>query len=225
MVDFGRWVVDAFDSLTPDINQIYNDTRLNSISDWRITQKSLVTCSGAAAMVIPGLHMVALAADVAFLMNRMAVCSYGLGGIHGHKRFSDNFLEEEDFANVLALWAGDDEISTMVQSKAAVDIASKVGGKVGIKIIGKTIAKSGAILVGKKLGGKVGAKIAAKFAGKLVGKASAGWFPIFGAVVGGGINLWFISGIADSAEEYYKFKFDVADRLRAEHTGIPSPSP
>jgi hypothetical protein len=213
MPDFGKLVVDAFNGLTPDINGIYNDAKFDSISDWRTKQQAMVTGSGAAAMAIPGAHLAALAADVVFLMNRMSVCSYGIGAIYGYDRFSENLLEEEDFANVLAFWADDENIRTMVGSKAAVDIASKVGGKTGIKIIGKTIAKSGAILVGKKLGGKVGAKIGAKFAGKLAGKAAAGLVPFLGAAVGGGINLWFITGIADSAQEYYNFKYDIVSQL------------
>ncbi|KOR33545.1 hypothetical protein TI05_00515 [Achromatium sp. WMS3] len=223
MADFGKWVVDAFNGLTPSIDGIYTDAKYDNISYWRKKQQAMVTTAGAVAMVIPGAHLVALAADVAFLMNRMAVCSYGIGAIYGYDRFSENILEEEDFANILALWAGNDEITTivtgndeiitMVISKAAIDIASKVGGKAGIKIIGKTIAKSGAILVGKKLGGKVGAKIGAKFAGKLSGKAAGGMVPFLGAVIGGGINLWFITGIADSAQKYYKFKCDVISKL------------
>ncbi|MDM8546153.1 hypothetical protein QUF61_06635 [Candidatus Venteria ishoeyi] len=213
MADFGKWVINAFNELTPNINGIYNDAKLDNISDWRMKQQAMVTGTGAAAMAIPGAHLAALAADVAFLMNRMAVCSYGIGAIYGHDRFSKNILENEDFANVLAYWAGDEEITTMVGSKTAADIALKVGGKAGIKIIGKTIAKSGAILIGKKLGGKVGAKIGAKFAGKLAGKAAAGMVPFLGAAVGGGINLWFITGIADSAEAYYKFKCDVISNL------------
>jgi len=213
MADFGKLVVKGFDKLTPDYNDIYNNAKLDNISDWRIKQQAMVTGTGVGGMLIPGVHLATLTADVAFLMNRMSVCSYGLGAIYGYNRFSQNLLEQEDFPNILALWAGEEEISRIVGGKVAVDIASKVGGKVGIKIIGKTIAKTGGILIGKKLGGKVGAKIGAKFAGKLAGKAAAGWVPFLGAAVGGGINLWFITNIADSAEEYYRFKYDIASKL------------
>jgi glycine dehydrogenase subunit 1 len=37
--------------------------------------------------------------------------------------------------------------------------------------------------------------------------------PFLGAAVGGGINLWFITGIADSAQEYYNFKYDIVSQL------------
>ena len=213
MADYGKWVIDAFNNLTPDINDIYSNARLDNVSDWRVKQQAMVTGTGAAAMAIPGAHLAALAADIVFLMNRMSVCSYGIGAIYGYNRFSTNILEEEDFANILAYWAGDEEISTMINSKVAIDIASKVGGKVGVKIIGKTIAKTGAILVGKKIGGKVGAKIGAKFAGKIAGKAVGGMVPFLGAAVGGGINLWFITGIANSAEKYFDYKCYLASKL------------
>ena len=38
-------------------------------------------------------------------------------------------MEEADFSNIFTFWAGNEEISTMVESKLAVDIASKIGGK------------------------------------------------------------------------------------------------
>lgn len=216
-MDISQYVIDAFDTLTPNLNDIYCNTKDQSLDNWKIKQKALVTASGSGAMLIPGFHLVGLAADVAFLMNRMSVCSYGIGAIYGRKFFDYSTLEEEDFPNILALWSGDTTINSLVGTKAAADIATKlgikVGGKIGAKIIGKTVAVSGSVLVGKKLGGKVGAKIAAKFAGKLIGKSAAGFLPFVGAAVGGGINLWFITGISDAAEEYYKFKYDVANRF------------
>lgn len=213
MSSFNTWVIDAFEKLTPDIDNIYISARLESLESWRIKQQAMVTGSGAAAMAIPGAHLVALGADVMFLMNRMSVCSYGIGAIYSHDRLGTNLLEEEDFANILALWAGDDQIKAVVTGKFGVDLAVKIGGKTGIKIIGKTIAHTGAVLVGKKLGGKAGAKIAAKFAGKLAGKAAGGAIPILGAIIGGGINLWFITSIADAANEYYNFKTNLAGGL------------
>ncbi len=213
MVDYGKLVIDAFEKLTPDLDAIYGDAKFSSTDNWLRKQKALVTGSGAAAMSIPGAHIALLTADVVFLMNRMSVCSYGVGAIYGYERFTQNLLEKEDFSNILALWAGDEEISTMVEGKVAVDIASKVGGKVGVKLIGKTIAKSSGVLIGKKLGGKVGAKVGAKFSGKLLGKAAGGFLPFLGPAVGGGINYWFISSISNSAEKYFDFKYVIANNL------------
>lgn len=212
-------VIEAFEKLTPDIDSIYEDAKSYNISDWRAKQQALVIASGATAISIPGVHLTVLAADIAFLMNRMSVCAYGIGAIYGYSRYSENILEEEDFANVLALWAGDDSISQMVAQKAGIDavvkVAVKAGGKLGIKLIAKTIAMSGGILVGKKFAAKTGVKVGTKFAAKIAGKFGAGFIPIVGAFAGGWINWYFLTGIADAAEKYYKFKCDIIDKLRS----------
>ncbi len=212
MSKFAEWVVSAFEGLTPDRAGIYADTHAQSMSDWRLKQQSMVTGSGAAAAAIPVAHLATMSADVIFLMNRMSVCAYGIGSIIGGKTQGASFLEEEDFPNILAVWAGDDDVDSMLTSKMVVDIAAKVGGKVGAKLIGKTIAQTGGVLLGKKLSAKVSAKVAIKFASKLAGKAVGGFIPFIGAAVGGGINLWFVTSIADAAERYYRFKLEVAQR-------------
>lgn len=213
MANIQKLVMEAFSKLTPNLNNIYDTAHTYTVSGWKAKQKSLATASGAGAMAAPGAHLATLAADIAFLMNRMSVCSYGIGAIRSFDESYGNILEEEDFANVLAMWAGHEEITSMMGSKGALDIAMKVGGKVGMKVIGKTIATSGTVLVGKKLGGKVGAKVAAKIAGKIAGKAGAGFIPLLGPVIGGGINFWFISSVSSSAEEYYDFKLSVIKKL------------
>jgi len=206
MANFGEYVATAFETLSPDINKIYDHAKSYTEDGWINQQRSLTGGVGAGAMVVPGAHLVALAADVAFLMNRMCACSYGIGAIKGYSKFQENILEEEDFAVVLAYWAGDEDVKSMVTGKGLSDVAVKVGGKVGAKLIAKAITKSGIVLVGKKLSTKVAAKVGVKFAGKLAAKAGAGFIPILGAVVGGGINVWFVSDIANAAKEYYEAK-------------------
>lgn len=213
MSKFAEWVVDAFESLTPDRNGIFADSIGQSMSDWRMKQQAMVTGSGAAAAAIPGAHLVTMSADVVFLMNRMSVCAYGIGAIIGGPEQGQEFLEEEDFPNILAVWAGDDDVDNMLTAKAATDIAVKVGGKMGAKLIGKTISIAGGVMLGKKLSAKVSAKVALKFASKLAGKAAGGFIPFLGAAIGGGINLWFITSIADAADRYYRFKLDVARKI------------
>ena len=213
MANFGEYVVAAFEGLSPNIDKIYDGAKLYTIDDWINQQRALTGSAGAGAMVVPGAHLVALAADVAFLMNRMCACSYGIGAIKGYSKLGENILEEEDFAIVLAYWAGDEDIKSMVTGKGLTDIAIKVGGKTGAKLIAKAIAKSGVILVGKKLSSKVAVKVGAKFAGKLAAKAGAGFIPILGAAVGAGINVWFVSDIASAAKEYYEAKCVALHRI------------
>ena len=211
-MNFGQFVIDAFDAVTPDINGIFLSAKSQSLSDWRTTQQGLVTASGAASVAIPGLHLVGMAADVAFLMNRMSVCSYGIGAIIGNNSGHGNMLETEDFAVILARWSGDDSITDAAIGKAAADLAGKIGGKSVAKVLAKTMAEKAGLLVGKKMAGKLGAKLGAKFGAKLGGKAAAGFIPFLGAAVGGGINLWFISSVAASAEEWYRIKTSAGQR-------------
>ncbi len=216
MGDFGEYVASAFENLTPNINGIYMDAISYTISDWINTQRALTGSAGAGAMILPGAHVPALAADIIFLMNRMSVCCYGIGAIKGYHSVHDNILEE-DFAIVLAYWAGDQEVKSMMTGKVATDLAVKVGGKVGVKLIAKTIAKAGTILVGKKLGSKVAVKVGAKFAGKFAAKLGAGFIPILGAAVGAGINVWFVSGISAAAKEYYTDKCKIYNDIELGH--------
>lgn len=205
-MSIGTWVVEAFEKLRPETDQIYAQAVGYTLPDWKALQKTLVTASGATAVSVPGLHMVGIAADVAFLMNRMSVCSYGIGAIIGNGASRGNLLEEEDFAFVLAKWSGVEGTNNAAVSKTAADLVTKVGGKSACKVLAKTMCKNAGILVGKKMGSKVAVKLGAKFGAKIGGKMAAGWIPFVGAAVGGGVNYWFINETAQMAEEWYSFK-------------------
>lgn len=170
MADFAQYVMDAFDALTPDIDDIFENAKLYTLSDWKLQQQALVTGSGAIAGAIPGLHLLTIAADVAFLMNRMSVCSFGIGAIIGYDNSKGNILEEEDFAIVLGRWCEMDDLNNAALAKTAADLSTKVGIKGVSKLLAKTACKYAGILVGKKLGGKLGVKLGAKFGAKLGGK-------------------------------------------------------
>jgi hypothetical protein len=176
-MSFGEWFVRAFDELTPHINGIFESAKSYSLSDWRTMQQGLVTASGAASIAIPGLHLVGMAADVAFLMNRMSVCSYGIGGILGNTNSCGNILETEDFAIILARWSGSDSITDAAIGKTAAELCGKVGGKAAAKVLAKTMAEKAGLLVGKKL----------------AGKATVGFIPFLGAAVGGGESIFGLS--------------------------------
>jgi hypothetical protein len=210
MSKYTEYVVDAFNALTPDLRGIYSNAITYTLPSWKKLQATLVTGSGAAAVAIPGIHLVGIPADIVFLMNRMAVCSYGIGAILGNNNGYGNILEKEDFAIVLARWSGDESVSNSMIAKAAADLAGKSGGKIGAKIgtkkLASVLALSSGAIVGNKIGGKVGAKIGSKIGAKIGGKLTAGFVPLLGAAVGAGINLYFIHGIASAAEEWYEIK-------------------
>jgi hypothetical protein len=168
-------------------------------------QKTLATASGVVGTALPVAHLLTMAADVAFLMNRMSVCSYGVGAIKGYDSGNGYILEQEDFSIILARWSGSEDVNDAVAYKTMAEIGS-IGVKVASKTLAKMVAEKAGIFVGKKLAGKFGAEIGAKFSVKLGGKAFAGFLPFVGPAVSGGVNLYFINGIAEAAKDWYSLK-------------------
>lgn len=213
--------VDLVQNMRPDLSDIYEGTHKTDLSDWKTKQNAMVTGSGAAAVAIPGVHLAGIAADVAFVLNRMGTASYGIGAIKGYGHFGENILEEEDFSLILAYWANDEDVMQAMAGKGAADLSTKVGAKLGGKVLGKNAAKiltktmvsSSMHLAAGKLGAKIAAKPAAKFASKFVAKGIGGFIPVLGAVVGGGVNLWLLNGIQDAAEAFYDDKIRLADQI------------
>jgi len=210
MPDYNGLVIAAFEKLTPNIDSIYSEYNDSSVAEIHTMQKAAVTASGAGAVAIPGMHVLGIAADVTFLLNRMSTSSYAIGASICYEENLGNILEEEDFAAVLAVWCGELDLVNLSTGKLAADLSTKVAGKTALKIIGKTICKAGGYMVGYKLGGKLAAKIGTKFGAKLGAKIGLGFIPFVGAAAGGGINWFFIDGIMEAAEAYYKKKVEIA---------------
>lgn len=213
--------VDIVNGMTPDLASLYEGSHHYVLDDWKLQQNSLVTGSGALAVAIPGLHLAGLAADVGFVLNRMGVASYGVGAIRGYDEGLGNILEDTDFAAVLTYWSGDEDFREAMKGKASASMTTKLGLKLGSKVFAAGAAphltaymlSSSGYLVGRKFMGKAAAKAAAKFAAKFGGKALAGWVPILGPVVGGGVNLWLLSSIIDSAQEFYDDKIALVQSI------------
>jgi hypothetical protein len=51
MADFGKYVVDAFNAITPDLNSIFDKASGQSLDDWMVKQRAMVAGSGAAAVL------------------------------------------------------------------------------------------------------------------------------------------------------------------------------
>jgi hypothetical protein len=82
----------------------------SSDTSWIRLQASEAAVGGATAAVIPVFHLPVLAADIAFLMNRMSYCCWGIGSIYGC-----TVEGKADFAIILAHWAGaisDDKLNS-----------------------------------------------------------------------------------------------------------------
>ncbi|MCU0703782.1 MAG: hypothetical protein MUF18_07375 [Fimbriiglobus sp.] len=202
MTDF---VLKAFEALRPDLDGIFTAAAGQTLGGWKGKQQALVTASGAGAAAVPGLHLAGMAADVLFLMNRMSVCSYGIGAILGTEARLGNVLEPEDFAAVLAVWANADGAKELLAGRSAMS-GGKVLGQSVYRILAKTVCDKAGWLIEGKLSGPLTRAVAARFAGKLGGKAATGFLPVVGPFVGGGVNLWFLSGVATAAETWFRFK-------------------
>ncbi|GGR73776.1 hypothetical protein GCM10008959_38860 [Deinococcus seoulensis] len=208
MSNLGSAVISTFDSLTPDLDELYKAHRERNLDEFTGGQSLAVMASGAVSGAIPGLHLVGAAADIAFLMNRMAVCCYGIGAIKCHQSLGDNFLEREDFALILALWSGDEDITKVVTNKVGADLVGVGGAKLALKSLSKGLGHQFGVIAGNQLAGKVGAKVGAKIGAKAGAKFAAGWVPILGGIVGAGVNSYFLSEISQAGKRFYDFKVD-----------------
>ncbi len=206
-IDFGEILANSVNAMTPDLDSLYAGTKHYSIDDWELQQRALVTGSGAAVVAIPGVHLAGLAAEFAFVVNRMGVTSYGVGAIKTPADI-ENPLEREDFMELMK-GKGAADLST----KVGVKLVTKVGGKLALSSLAPTLMSTGGYMIAKKVGAKTLAKPAAKFAAKYAGKALGGFVPILGPVVGGAVNLWLISSIIDASKSYYHDKFQLIYRL------------
>jgi hypothetical protein len=153
--------LDIVNGLTPDLDSLYSGSHNYVLSDWKLQQNAMVGASGAVAVAIPGLHLAGLAADVAFVLNRMSVATYGTGAILGSQAGLGNIIESEDFAAVLGYWSHDDGIMHAMSGKGASGVV-KVGAIAGKVVVKKGLTKamllSSGYLVGQRLGGKALAK-------------------------------------------------------------------
>ncbi|MDG4762873.1 hypothetical protein O7632_01895 [Solwaraspora sp. WMMD406] len=213
--------VDAVNGMTADPAEIYQNCRSYSLAGWRGLQLSLVGGSGAVAAAIPVLHLATLTADTLFIINRMGTAAYGVGSILGREAGQGNIVERDDFGMILAYWTGDEQVRFLMTpagvAKVSAEISAKMGVKTGTKIFGKGFVKglpkvmlaSAGWLVAGKFGGKGAVKAGAKFGAKFAGKLGAGWIPVLGAVVAGGVNVWLIESIMSSAEDYYRDKIQL----------------
>ena len=211
-VNFPKVVSDAFEKLSPDIHDIYVSALDYNLSSWKTLQSSLVTASGVASATIPGMHLVGIPADILFLMNRMSVCSYGVGAIILSDAGLGNRLEKEDFPIILGRFCKEPGLTNASISKIASTLSTKVGQETISKKLSQLACQQMGILIGRKLGGNLGKRLGGKFAARLGGKVAGGLIPILGAVISGASNLYFIKEIQKEAEEWYTFKVEISSR-------------
>jgi hypothetical protein len=180
-----------------------------------------------------------MVADVAFLLHKMAYCSWGVGGL-----LNCDVEGKADFSLILQVWADDlsetelpaailtgtaagafaivaaqqgvSAASTQLAGKAAGKIASKTVNVATMELARKLGMKTSAKAAGKvagtvsgRLAEKAATKIAAKIGAKLAAKGVAGFLPLVGPAVSASVNAYFVNDIGNSATTYYRAKHKV----------------
>ncbi|HYP40134.1 MAG TPA: hypothetical protein VEX13_07210 [Chloroflexia bacterium] len=204
-------IIDLFDTMGGDPSDAIRAAKgHSSVRDWRTWQAIQVTSTGALAALVPGAHVPALIADAAFLMNRMAHCSWGIGGALG-ARVDGKY----DLAQIMGHWAGATTRQAIGSGLQALALGTGLGGLISLDDIAFGFtgnAGTGMLsVIGVHpdvaiIGGVLLKKGAAKLAVKLAGKMGAGFIPLVGAGICATINNVIINGIADSAVTYYEEK-------------------
>ena len=224
-------LIQAFEEISTDPSRAVRATKGKYLDDWIAEQKALVTATGATANLLPGAHLAAMVADLAFLLNRMSYASWGVGAIKRCKVFGMS-----DFKQILTIWCGEnpewddfsaislnfanmledlsdfdpDETNEHVYYNSVANLYNS-GKSLGSAVRNindysgaKGLRKKLAKKKAIKLGSKLAAKLSVKLAKKLGAKAATGFIPGIGAIVGGGVNLWIMDGITDAACKYYR---------------------
>ncbi|MGI5399267.1 hypothetical protein ACQEVG_07420 [Streptomyces sp. CA-135486] len=219
--------MDAFNSLGWDTSIAERGVAgYSTLSSWRASQTAQVAAAGAAAMAVPGAHLIALTADVGFLLHKMSTCAWGIGF-----KLGASVEGEDDLAVILGLWSGALERNALSVGSATAGASAgwivfnaaypTYGAAVMAKVLasgaGSGVAAVGTKIAGKKSGKamaklskpflqKIAQKVSVKFSALLGSKAATGAVPILGALAGAGMNSYFIMKFADAAEIYYKEK-------------------
>lgn len=203
-IDWGKMLVNTFESLGSDLEQIERKTDDYSASSWYRTSVLDVASIGAGACAIPLSGAVTLPAEFVYLIREIYNSSMGLGFL-----INDD-AHKDDFAIILGLWTDEikieDETLHHVWNVADVTgVTEKMVTSLGSEgMVSQLMAKkTGAKVAGKlatKIAAKVGAKISAKYAAKMI----TIWIPGVSAVVCGGLNAWIMNGVLSSAKSYYQ---------------------
>lgn len=136
--DWGKMIADSFDALGSNLETIETKTAGYTTNGWYRSSVTEVTAAGAAACSIPGVGMGAVVVELPYLMREMYNSSVGLGFLI-NKTASD-----EDFANILAAWAGELNLDkqTLMQIKELVEEAAQELGEQAIeKIVDRVMEK------------------------------------------------------------------------------------
>lgn len=223
-------LISAFQHLASDPANAVSYAKDYNLEAFIIEQKTLVAGSGAAANLIPGAHLAAMVADLVFLLNRMSFCAWGIGAINDCKVFGITDFEQilylwcgehADWDNFSAISLN---LASTIENVAAFDpkemdahayynqvanlystgeslssAIKNINQYQGSKGLKKKLARKKVV----KFSSKLATKLSVKLTNKLGAKAISGVVPIIGSLVGGGVNVWIMNGLAEASISYY----------------------
>jgi len=158
---------------------------------------------GAVSQAVPAFHLLGLVVDAGVLVYSFDGLIYGTGAIAAREGNCPALIEKADYWQVLGTWF--QGIRSSDEFTAAMGLASVLTPSTpreqALVAFTRALDLYGAKLVGVKLAGVVTAKSLAK--------ALAGFVPVLGPVVAGGINWYILDGLRDAAQAYYQSKAQV----------------
>jgi hypothetical protein len=230
----GTGFINAFETLGVDPDMARRGAgRYSSVETWIASQTAQAAAVGGATMAVPGAHHAASVIDVATVVHKIAIMSWGVG-----YKLGCTIDPRLDLANVLSVWSGALPRHVLMTAAGggltaggiaagiayygsaqaagtafAAKVASMVAGSATSMVVTKMGAKGAA-----KISGKVAAqvasnamtaaapKIGAKIAAKMGAKHVLGWVPVVGAIAGAGINVWIMTSVSHGAVTYFEAK-------------------
>lgn len=228
-------VVETFNLLGGDCSKAVRRAKaVHSLGRWKAWQALQAATVGGVAVAAPGAHVPLTLVDLIYLLHKMAYCCWGIGAILGCDiqskedfavilaMYVGEVTEDTLTASVGAgalLLSGNAIVNmglpTFISKVTSVGAGNAVGqmaAKLSGKVVGKALAATSPIIA--HISGKLAAKFASKMAAKLAIKGAikgasnlvAGLVPVAGIAIGAGVNIYFVTKIAKTAETYYGIK-------------------
>ncbi len=201
-----------------------------SLERWRWEHRGLAAgCAG--GNLLPGpAALAALLIEIPAVLHVMSRAALGVGVCIGHG------CDDDDYQPILAVWSGALELdgqlrraitaqlaaptAATLSSSSGVALATTLAGKTGTKLAikgatklnGMVLSSAIMLLAGKKAGVQLGAKTAAsQISAKVLASLPTRVVPLLGAGICAGVNIWFVNGIIDAAERYFRFKQSIVE--------------
>ena len=208
----------------------------DNVETWIISQCGQSAAIGAAAVVIPVVHIPLAFFDVGVLIHKMAYVCQGIAGLR--RCPIDKESSEVDMAVILALWTGavtGEELLPMFEAEARTgSLVLPDKRKVSPKneFFECPLQTTSQILVVDKAGTKIFATLGGIFLNKLArtlfvrmaaregAKLAVGFLPWIGATISGTINYKMVEGVARCADVYYTKKRQFLDRNEEKKTAV-----